>query len=133
MPYRQVAALPWRRNGEQIQVLLATSRETRRWVIPKGWRIEGLAPQDAAAREAFEEAGLEGRIAQTPLGTYNYEKKLKDGKTVLCDVDVFALEVTRERTNWPEKEERSLCWMHQEAAAASVAEEGLAQIIRKLA
>ena len=74
---QQVAALCWRRRKGTVEVLLVTSRETRRWVIPKGWPMDGLADYNAARREAFEEAGVEGHMRREPLGTFFYEKRGK--------------------------------------------------------
>src|SRR5688572_29754225 len=87
----QYAALAWRAavDGER-ELLLATSRDTRRWVIPKGWPISGLAPQESAAREAYEEAGVTGRADPAPLGVYPYEKSRKDGRRDPVEVTVFS-------------------------------------------
>ena len=85
----QYAALPFRHSGRRLEILLITSRETRRWVIPKGWPVKGLAPQEAAALEAAEEAGLEGEIEANPIGSYRYLKHLKGGHTIPIQVIVF--------------------------------------------
>jgi 8-oxo-dGTP pyrophosphatase MutT (NUDIX family) len=53
---------------------LVTTRRTKRWIIPKGWPIKGLKPSKTAAREAFEEAGVSGRVGAKPLGVFTYEK-----------------------------------------------------------
>ena len=83
-------------------MLLVTSRETRRWVLPKGWTEKrGRGAQQAAQGEAFEEAGIRGRIETTPIGAYAYPKRLDCGATVTCDVEVFALEVERLLDDWP--------------------------------
>jgi 8-oxo-dGTP pyrophosphatase MutT (NUDIX family) len=77
----QYAALPYRRDGGSLmEVLLITSRDTGRWIIPKGWPLKGKAPHKAAAREAREEAGLVGKIHRRPIGSFSYEKRLKGGK-----------------------------------------------------
>src|ERR1700755_1994635 len=69
----QFAALPFQIAPDGLRVLLLTSRETRRWIIPKGWPIRGMKPREVAAREAFEEAGLVGRVAgKRSIGSYNY-------------------------------------------------------------
>ncbi len=78
-PRVQYAALP-HRGGAQPEILLVTSRETGRWVIPKGWPMKGKSGSEAAAREAFEEAGVVGEIAPEPLGAYGYVKFLKSGE-----------------------------------------------------
>ncbi|WP_308468253.1 NUDIX domain-containing protein [Azorhizobium oxalatiphilum] len=111
-----------------MQIRLITSRETRRWVIPKGWPMKGLSPAKAAAREAYEEAGLLGSIATEPVGMYSYEKRLTL-QTVPCDVMVFALKVKRYMKKWPERAERFGFWFSIESAAAAVQEEELSQLI----
>jgi 8-oxo-dGTP pyrophosphatase MutT (NUDIX family) len=126
----QYAALPYRRREEQkLEIMLITSRDTGRWVIPKGWPIPNLAPADAAAREAYEEAGLVGRIGYRPVGRYNYDKRLGDGSNVHCAVDVFALEVEKQRKSWPERDERRTRWFMVEAAVGAVDEPELRAII----
>ncbi|HMK90489.1 MAG TPA: NUDIX hydrolase [Methylocystis sp.] len=128
-PRRQYAALPWRlKDGPEI--LLLTSRDTRRWVIPKGWPMKGRKPFATAALEALQEAGLLGKIDRKPLGAYHYRKRLKNGAALFCRVDVFALRVTRQRRNWPEKNQRTTQWFSYEAAAEEVAEEELQTLIR---
>lgn len=94
-PARQVAALVWRPALEVPDVLLVTSRATRRWVVPKGWPIDGLSPAAAAAQEAFEEAGAVVGQGHEQLGSYEYGKVLKDGSLLACVVDVFALPALR--------------------------------------
>jgi 8-oxo-dGTP pyrophosphatase MutT (NUDIX family) len=126
----QYAALPWRRNGD-IEILLITSRETRRWVIPKGWPIQGLSPEHSAAREAFEEAGIEGEVAQDAIGRYHYLKRRKDGTTSVVNVAVFPLEVTRQHEQWPEREERETKWFPAAQAGKLVLESSLAELIRR--
>src|SRR3954464_3330638 len=92
---KQYAALPLAvRNGE-VQVMLVTSRETRRWVLPKGWAEPDLAPRELAAKEAFEEAGLVGEGEPEPVGHYSYETRLRGGRLALCEVGVFPLWVER--------------------------------------
>lgn len=126
----QFAALPCRvgENG-QIQVMLLTSRETHRWVIPKGWPIKGLKPAEVAAREAYEEAGLAGRIiGKRRIGMFEYQKQLPGGP-VLCEVRVFLLWVNGQSRKWPEKTQRETRWFDPAEAAALVDEDGLAEII----
>ena len=130
-PRRQVGALPFRREeGGGYGVMLVTSRESRRWVIPKGWPMKGRKPFEAAAREAYEEAGIVGQIGRRPLGFYLYEKRLKSRDSVLCQVKVFPLEVRKQLKHWPEQSEREFCWFSPSEAAEAVAEAGLAAIIR---
>lgn len=129
----QCGALPFRYVDGRLQVLLVTSRESRRWVIPKGWPMKGKSPHQTAAREAFEEAGLKGEIGRRPVGSYEYDKRLHDGAMVPCLVEVFALFVLEQRRRWPEFGQRETAWFAPEAAAASVREPGLAALIRGFA
>ncbi len=132
-PRPQVAALPYRRRGEGgLEVMLVTSRETRRWVIPKGWSASRLKPHAAAEREAYQEAGVVGRIGKASIGRYDYEKRLKTEDTVTCTVAVFPLEVRRQRKRWPEQDEREGRWFTPDEAAEAVEEPDLAAIIRRL-
>jgi 8-oxo-dGTP pyrophosphatase MutT (NUDIX family) len=118
-------------NGS-LQVLLVTTRNTRRWIVPKGWPIPNHAPPECAAREAFEEAGVEGTVGAEPLGAFTYEKLLKSGETVTCSVEVFPLAVARQRRAWPEKRARQTDWCSIEEALSRIAEPELRSIIAKL-
>jgi uncharacterized protein len=125
----QVGALPLRRAPDgTTQVLLVTSRETRRWVIPKGWPWPNLADHLAAAEEAWEEAGVRGIPIATLLGTFTYDKIKQSGPKPLT-VLVYALEVVDEFDAWPERSDRSRAWFTVAAAAAAVAEPELQKII----
>jgi 8-oxo-dGTP pyrophosphatase MutT (NUDIX family) len=119
-------------DGRRL-VLLITSRETRRWVIPKGWAEKGVAPHEQAAREAFEEAGLQGEIGVKPIGSYRYLKRLQGGQTVPCRVDVFPLTVDHRLDDWPEKGQREATWLAPADAAALVDEQGLVALLLELA
>jgi 8-oxo-dGTP pyrophosphatase MutT (NUDIX family) len=132
---QQYAALPIRFTSEgKIETLLLTSRDTRRWVVPKGWPIRRLSPVAVAAREAYEEAGLKGTIEpETPIGCYRYDKRLDGGGTARVQVEVFLLRVTRPMEAWPEQAERDTRWFDPEQAADLVAEPGLASILRAAA
>ena len=128
----QYGALPWR-AGLGVEILLITSRETRRWVIPKGWPMGKLSPAQAAAREAFEEAGVEGLTDGRPFGHYVYDKRLKNGKFRQLNVAVFPMRVVTEHGDWPEKHERETRWFSAAEAAGQVAEPALAELIQNFA
>jgi len=133
-PSLQYAALPYRRRADGImEVMLVTSRDTGRWVIPKGWPVPGLGPQDSAAREALEEAGLVGRISERSIGVYHYEKQLADGSATRCAVETFALKVERQSRSWPEQSQRRRQWFALPEAAGAVQEPELRALILKLA
>ena len=127
---RQVAALPWRRSADGgVEILLITSRETRRWVTPKGGRMSGKTDAEAAAQEALEEAGVEGVISDQPLGSFRYLKVLKRRASRWCTVDVYGLEVTAEHPDWQERAERERVWLPRDTAAQMVDEPDLQALI----
>ena len=127
---RQVGALPWRKKAGGIEILLVTSRETKRWVIPKGWPMAHLIASNAAKREAYEEAGIDGRVQRKAIGRYTYDKRARDGSSQPCIVTVYAFRVLREHRTWPEKAERKRCWFKFEDAAELVNEADLRALIR---
>ena len=131
---RQIAALPYRTDGPAVdapvRVLLITSRENKRWVIPKGNPGSGLTAHAAAALEADEEAGVRGLVCPTPLGSYRYRKRQRNGASLMVDVDVFPLAVNRELDHWKEEGERERRWVSLHDAAEMVEEPDLADLIR---
>ena len=129
----QYAALPYKVGTDDgVQVMLVTSRETKRWIIPKGWPMKDRKPHMAAKIEAFEEAGVVGSIGKRPIGAYSYAKRLKTADTVSCKVEVFPLKVRKEHEEWPERAEREGRWFSPDEAASAVEEEELSEIIRRL-
>lgn len=126
---RQVAALPWRRGADGIEILLVTSRETRRWVTPKGGRMAGLTDAESAAQEALEEAGVEGMITDAPIGTFRYLKVLKRRAPRWCVVAVHALEVQTVHPAWQEQAERERVWVSRDEAVRRVDEPDLKALI----
>ena len=127
----QYAALPYRLTPEGVEILLITSRRTKRWIVPKGWPIEGLEPHASAAQEALEEAGISGEIQKSPIGFFHYFKELRHNINVPCKVDVFALKVTRQRRTWQEKDARAFKWFTLAEAAQHVNEPQLRKLILK--
>jgi 8-oxo-dGTP pyrophosphatase MutT (NUDIX family) len=126
----QFAALPWRVTASgKLEILVITSRETRRSVIPKGWPIKGLAPNMTAMQEAYEEAGIEGYISMTPLGSYAYDKRMPKGRDQRIRVEVYGLEVSEEHLGFPEMHERTKFWVTPSAAAEMVDEPELKVLI----
>ena len=132
-PRLQVAALPWRRTPDGVEVLLITSRESRRWVIPKGWRMKGLGSGQAAEQEAFEEAGVRGELSRRKLGAFHYDKRLRSGRVQRVKVAVFALKVLSEDPYYPEADQREKLWTGPAAAADLVQEPELADLLRSFA
>lgn len=109
--------------------MLVTSRETRRWVLPKGNLVAGLTPHASAALEAVEEAGLLGAACPTPLGAYRYRKKSATGASRMIDVDVFPFAVTTELDQWQEQDQRERRWFSLNEATDAVDEEDLRDLI----
>ena len=91
-----------------------------------------MGAREQAAREAFEEAGIEGEIGAKPLGSYRYLKQRRGGAPIPVKVEVFLLQVTVQHADWPEKDQREARWVTPEEAAGLVDEEGLAAILRGL-
>ncbi|HEY9039974.1 MAG TPA: NUDIX hydrolase [Roseovarius sp.] len=134
-PEHQVAALCWReaKDGDGIEVLLITSRDTGRWVMPKGWPIEGLTGPESAAREAWEEAGVTGDPPDaTPIGSYDYGKTQETGYDIAVAVQVYKLHVQELSESFPESTERRRAWVSPAKAATMVREPGLQDILRAL-
>lgn len=132
-PLQQVAALPFRISPEgELLVLVVTSRQTRRAVLPKGWPMKKKDDWQAARIEARQEAGVTGKISHKPFGRYRYWKRLGD-HFAWSDVAVFALEVKRELSEWPEKHQRIRVWLPAEDAALMIDETELGSLIREFA
>lgn len=125
----QHGALCWRINRGAVEVLLISSRDSGRWIIPKGWPIDGLSPPQTALQEAWEEAGVTGEADPLLLGQYPYLKVMAPGRTVPCTVSVFAIKVVRLRARFPERKERRRKWHALHKAAAKVEEAELREIL----
>lgn len=125
----QVAALPWRTTENGIEIMLITSRDTGRWVLPKGWPEAREPLCEAAAREAGEEAGLRGKISHFEAGRYFYAKALASGEEVPCEVLVFPMQVERVSDRWKEKRARTRKWVNATEAVRMINEPDLCQII----
>ncbi|WP_254606473.1 DUF47 family protein [Sphingomonas bacterium] len=127
---QQVAALPYRIEADGLlRVMLITSRETRRWVVPKGHPMTGFAAHEAAAQEAWEEAGLRGFPCAAPIGIYTYVKRRRVRGDASVTVAVYPLCVADQAEDWPERHQRVTQWFDLEAAAARVDEPGLKALI----
>lgn len=129
----QFGALCWRIGKKGAEVLLISSRETGRWVIPKGWPMKGRAGHEAAAIEAWEEAGVKGQIAEDRLGHFTYDKILnrdsKKERAKPCIVDVYPLEVAKLAPEFPEQRQRRRKWFAPADAARKVAEPELKSLL----
>lgn len=124
----QFGALCYRVRRDKVQVLLITSRTNRRWILPKGWPIDGASPAEAAAQEAWEEAGVEGRVMGNCLGVYSYNRA--DDDDLPCVVAIFPIKVKRLRSDYPEAAERDRKWVTPKKASVMLAEPELRQMVR---
>ncbi|GAB6054487.1 NUDIX hydrolase [Magnetospira thiophila] len=127
----QSAVVPFRKGQNGAEVLLVTSRDTGRWVLPKGNIKNGMSPALSAAEEAFEEAGVLGKVHSPSVGTYKYVKQDVGGGTP-CLVKVFLMTVEQIKSNWPEKSQRRRKWVSASKAARLVNERKLGLLIRKV-
>ncbi|MBX3494145.1 MAG: NUDIX hydrolase, partial [Parvibaculum sp.] len=133
VPQRQVGVIPYAVVDGQVAVLLVTSRRTGRWIFPKGGLIDGLTPAEAAAREAFEEAGVEGEIESVPLGAYRSFKR-RGLRPLPIEVDLYPLRVATQHEEWPEKKQRRRHWATVAEARKLLSEPqlaGLATMLRQ--
>lgn len=126
----QFAALCYRIRNDKPDFLLVTSRGTKRWIIPKGWPLDGHTPAHAALQEAWEEAGVLGRVSGPCLGLFSYHKSAPHEGGLPCVAMVYPVRVRALADSYPEKGQRKRKWMRRKKAAAKVDEPELAQIIR---
>ena len=130
----QVAALPWRNEDDgSTSFLLVTSRTNQKWMLPKGWPMAGKSDAEAAAQEAREEAGIEGTVAQIPIGSYHFIRILNDGTTKPSQAVIYPLRVLTQLSKWDEKDERRRKWFSPRKAAKAVFEPDLARFLSNLA
>ena len=131
---QQAGVIAYRVVDEKIQVLLVTSRETARWIIPRGNITAGSTPAQSAKREALEEAGLKGVIAGSiPLGMYTYFKRQPSGEDRAATVEVFLLRVKEQVKKWPERRQRKCAWVSLAEAVRIIEEPGVVPLLNRLA
>lgn len=138
MPYkggrgRQFAALPFAEVDGETKVLLITSGETDRWVLPKGWSREGLSGAEVVVKEAFEQGGIRGKVVVQQAGSYRYDRRLSDGMAIDCNVRILLLRVTELLKDWPGRGRCDRRWFTLGQAAAEVEEGELATLLQRLA
>jgi 8-oxo-dGTP pyrophosphatase MutT (NUDIX family) len=132
-PRSQVAALCWRMHRDRVEVLLITSRDTGRWVLPKGWPMDGHDAPASAAKEAWEEAGVTGAVNPAVIGLFGYDKVMAPKTFLPCMVSVFGLRVAELARRFPERKERRRKWFAVDVAARKVAEPELRALLRGVA
>lgn len=129
----QMAALPVRITDKgDLRILMITSRDTGRWVLPKGWPMKGKNLHQAAEQEALEEAGVVGRISKQPFGVYHYLKRIEDGADIPCEVVLYPMKVTKLLRRWPERDERRRKWFSAKGAAKRVMEPDLKDLLGEI-
>ena len=127
----QFAALCYRVKKDKVQVLLVTSRGSGRWIVPKGWPMDGKTPGDSAAQEAWEEAGVIGTANSRPLGMFAFQKILEDDEEELpCVAMLYGVKVKSLADDFPEAGQRKRKWVSRKKAAGMVDEPELARILR---
>ena len=127
--YQQSAVIPWRLQDGEPEIMVILSSKKKHWVVPKGIKEPGLTPRESAAREALEEAGIEGAVGVDALGHYTYQKW---GADTTCYV--YPMEVTRElpRDEW-EESHRKRTWVTPQQAVAQLKQAALGPMIETLA
>ena len=125
----QFAALCWRMKNGKVQICLVTSRTRQRWILPKGWPMHKQTPANAAATEAYEEAGVSGEAVDFCLGVYSYNKPQKVGNAPIITM-IYPVHVTHVHSKWPEKKQRRRKWMSPQKAAKKLGEPELKRIVR---
>jgi 8-oxo-dGTP pyrophosphatase MutT (NUDIX family) len=131
----QYGALPYRfTHDAALEILLVTTRQSKQWIIPKGWPIKGLRPAKSAAREAYEEAGVRRRVGGKSIGFFAYDKSLDGtGIRVNCEIRVFPLLVKRQSETWPEIEQRVVQWVSPDKALAMIKDPELKALVAAFA
>jgi 8-oxo-dGTP pyrophosphatase MutT (NUDIX family) len=126
----QSGALPLRfKRRKKAEVLLVTGRRSGRWMIPKGWPMPGKSLADSAAQEAFEEAGIKGKVHPKPIGIFRHVKQHLLFGRMEVEIHVHVLKVERELKDWPERGERARKWFPFDEAAAQVDSDELRKLI----
>ncbi|MDQ7070872.1 MAG: NUDIX hydrolase [Rhodobacterales bacterium] len=126
----QFAALCYRIKNKKPEILLITSRGSKRWIIPKGWPMDGKTPGESALQEAWEEAGVRGKVIERCLGLYSYSKVLTPKKDLPCVAIIYPIKVKSLKRSYPEVGQRQRKWFSPKKAAARVEEPELAQILK---
>ncbi|NPU12724.1 NUDIX hydrolase [Bradyrhizobium sp. 83012] len=132
MKNKQFAALPFRIEATQLSILLITTRRKQRWSVPKGSPMLRKGPHRVAAIEAYEEAGLRGKIGRQSLGQFKHAKR-KGKRKILCDVELYPLKVKKQHGRYPERGQRELVWLPAAEAARRVHRAKLRRLIESFA
>lgn len=125
-PIPQSGVLPYRMEGQDFRLMVIRSSDGLRWGIPKGMVEPAMSPLESAIKEAYEEAGILGKVCERSIGMYAYQKD-----TRLCEVELFVMEVVEELPQWPEMYRKRI-WVSPEEAANLVSNSELARHLRTL-
>ncbi|WP_051227440.1 NUDIX hydrolase [Oceanospirillum beijerinckii] len=129
MVKERIAALPLKKRKNQApQVCLVTSRRHGHWMIPMGKKEKKLSNADVARLEAYEEAGVLGRLNKKntlKVNTCSGHKKKKR-----C-VFIYPMEVRSKLKRWPEKKQRQRCWVSIKKLSKLLSDKNLAKAITK--
>lgn len=128
----QIAALCHRMREGKVEVLLVTSKSTRRWILPKGWPILSRRAHRTAAIEAFEEAGVTGKVHKNPFASFSSYKGGEAGLKLRTEILVFLVDVESEAEEFPDSAERDVRWVSIKEAVRMTSEPGLIDVFRKL-
>ncbi|MDG1351762.1 MAG: NUDIX hydrolase [Sulfitobacter sp.] len=125
----QFAALCWRKKRGKVQILLVTSRRRKRWIVPKGWPMEGKTPAECALIEAWEEAGVQGVASDACIGVYSYAR-LREGEAIIpCLAMLYPVQVKTLKKKFPEVRDRRRKWVSRKKAAKMVGQRELQKLI----
>ncbi len=128
----QIGALCLRDGDKGTEVLLVKSSRGR-WIIPKGWPMDGHTDAETAKVEAWEEAGvLKGKVSKGPIGGYMTEKRYEDGRRKPCHVTVYQIDVRKMTTDYPEADLRKRKWVSLKKAAAKTPDRGLRSFLKAM-
>lgn len=127
----QFGAICYRITNSKVQILLVTTRRSGRWIVPKGWPMNEQTPGTAAAVEAWEEAGVEGKVKETCVGLYSYTKDPETQDPLPCIVALYPLKVKKLAKDYPERKERKRKWVSPKKAASMVKEPELAAVLKR--
>ena len=125
----QFAGLCWRERRGKVQILLITSRRRKRWIVPKGWPMDGKTPAECAATEAWEEAGVVGKASDDCLGVYSYARLRPGEEDIPCLAMVYPVKVKALKKKFPERKDRRRKWVSRKKASKMVTERELAKLI----
>lgn len=125
---RQSGVIPYSVVGTTPLFLLITSRRTGRWIFPKGRLADGMTPWESAAREAYEEAGIEGVVDTVPVGAYR-TWKTRGVKRFAIEVEMYPFRVENQIDKWRETDERYRHWVIRSEAARLIMERRLVELV----